>query len=287
METKRYPLTEEIDGVNGYVEISKGRQKFVMKDGKKVAHSAFMLSGMDEIFFPDSLEKIGNMAFMHCRKLKTIHFGRNIKTIGDMAFLGCKQLNSIVLPESVETIGVFSFPYVDEMTVHHMPEGLMRAFVSHADEIRRGSAYTVKLNVGTDSILIPKNTVTCMTASYMQQLAERYLNNEEQKRLLFQHAVNKKYRVMCAAEMYAAYTKNEGAKEFLKENGKDAILYLSENVPLLVRLLRDDVFGRDAVAEAFDVVQSENGNTMMKAYLLQSLHDGDAEKDVQNIQLSI
>lgn len=92
---------------------------------------------------------------------------------------------------------------------------------------------------------------------------------------------------MCAAEMYAAYTKNEGAKEFLKENGKDAILYLSENVPLLARLLRDDVFGRDAVAEAFDVVQSGNGNTMLKAYLLQSLHDGDAEKDVQNIQLSI
>lgn len=122
METKRYPLTEEIDGVNGYVEISKGRQKFVMKDGKKVAHSAFMSSGMDEIFFPDSLEKIGNMAFMHCWKLKTIHFGSNIKTIGDMAFLGCKQLNSIVLPESVETIGVFSFPDVDEMTVSHMPE---------------------------------------------------------------------------------------------------------------------------------------------------------------------
>ena len=181
----------------------------------------------------------------------------------------------------------FLHPYVDEMTVHHMPEGLMRAFVSHADEIKRGSAYTVKLNVGDSSILIPKNTVTCMTASYMQQLAERYLDNEEQKGLLFQHAVNKKYRVMCAAEMYAAYTKNEGAKEFLKENGKDAILYLSENVPLLVRLLRDDVFGRDAVAEAFDVVQSGNGNTMMKAYLLQSLHDGDAEKDVQNIQLSI
>jgi hypothetical protein len=256
-----------------------------MEDGKKVAHSAFISSGMDEIFFPDSLEKIGNMSFMHCWKLKTIHFGRNIKTIGDMAFLGCKQLNSIVLPESVETIGVFSFPYVDEMTVHHMPEGLMRAFVSHADEIRRGSAYTVKLNVGDSSILIPKNTVACMTAAGMQRLAERYLNNEEQKGLLFQHVVNKKYRIMCAAEMYAAYTKNEGAKEFLKENGKDAILYLSENVPLLVRLLRDDVFGRDAVAEAFDVVQSGNENTMLKAYLLQSLHDGDAEKDIQNIQL--
>lgn len=285
METKRYPLTEEIDGVNGYVEISGGHQKFVMENGRKVAHSAFMSSGMDEIFFPDSLEEIGNMAFMHCWKLKTIHFGSNIKVVGDMAFLGCKQLNSIVLPESVETIGVFSFPYVDEMTVHHMPEGLMRAFVSHADEIRRGSAYTVKLNVGDSSILIPKNTVTCMTAAGMQRLAERYLNNEEQKGLLFQHAVTKKYRVMCAAEMYAAYTKNEGAKEFLKENGKDAILYLSENVPLLVRLLRDDVFGRDAVAEAFDVMQSGNGNTMLKAYLLQSLHDGDAGKDIQNIQL--
>lgn len=285
METKRYPLTEEIDGVDGYVEISKGRQKFVMKDGKKVAHSAFMSSGMDEIFFPDSLEEIGNMAFMHCWKLKTIHFGRNIKTIGDMAFLGCRRLNSIVLPESVEAIGVFSFPYVDEMTVSHMPEGLMRAFVSHADEIRRGSAYTVKLNVGTDSILIPKNTVTSMTAAFMQRLAGKYLNNEEQKGLLFRHAVTKKYRVMCAAEMYAAYTKNEGAKEFLKENGKDAILYLSENVPLLVRLLRDDVFGRDAVAEAFNVVQSGNGNTMLKAYLLQSLHGNNIEKDIQNIQL--
>ena len=42
METKRYPLTEEIDGVDGYVEISKGRQKFVMEDGKKVAPSAFI-----------------------------------------------------------------------------------------------------------------------------------------------------------------------------------------------------------------------------------------------------
>ena len=61
--------------------------------------------------------------------------------------------------------------------------------------------------------------------------------------------------------------------------------YLSENVPLLVRLLRDDVFGRDAVAEAFDVVQSGNENTMLKAYLLQSLHDGDTEKDIRNIQL--
>lgn len=281
METKRYPLTEEIDGVNGYVEIAEGHQKFVMEDGRKVSHSAFMSSGMDEIFFPDSLEKIGNMAFMHCWKLKTIHFGHNIKVIGDMAFLGCKRLKSIVLPGSVETIGVFSFPYVDEMTVSHMPEGLMRAFVSHSDTIRRGSAYTVKLNIGTDSILIPKNTVTCMTASYMQQLAEKYLNDEEQKGLLFRHAVNKKYRVMCAAEMYAAYTKNEGAKEFLKENGKDAILYLSENMPLLARLLRDDVFGRDAVAEAFDVVQSGSGNTMLKAYLLQSLQGSDAGRDIQ------
>lgn len=281
METKRYPLTEEIDGVNGYVEIAGGHQRFVMENGRKIAHSAFISSGMDEIFFPDSLEEIGNMAFMHCWKIKTIHFGSNVKVIGDMAFLGCKRLNSIVLPDSVETIGVFSFPYVDEMTVHHMPEGLMCAFVSHADEIRRGSAYTVKLNVGNDYILIPKNTVTNITAAFMQRLAERYLNDEEQKGLLFRHAVNKKYRVMCAAEMYAAYTKNEGAKEFLKENGKDAILYLSENVPLLVRLLRDDVFGRDAVAEAFDVVQSGSENTMLKAYLLQSLHDGDAGKDIK------
>lgn len=281
MKTKRYPLTEEIDGVNGYVEIAGGHQRFVMENGRKIAHSAFISSGMDEIFFPDSLEEIGNMAFMHCWKIKTIHFGSNVKVIGDMAFLGCKRLNSIVLPDSVETIGVFSFPYVDEMTVHHMPEGLMCAFVSHADEIRRGSAYTVKLNVGNDYILIPKNTVTNITAAFMQRLAERYLNDEEQKGLLFRHAVNKKYRVMCAAEMYAAYTKNEGAKEFLKENGKDAILYLSENVPLLVRLLRDDVFGRDTVAEAFDVVQSGSENTMLKAYLLQSLHDGDAGKDIK------
>ena len=184
METKRYPLTEEIDGVNGYVEIAGGHQRFVMENGRKIAHSAFMLSGMDEIFFPDSLEKIGNMAFMHCRKLKTIHFGSNIKTIGDMAFLGCESLNSVVLPDSVKTIGVFSFPYVDEMTVGHMPEGLMCAFVSHADEIRRGSAYTVKLNVGDSNILIPKNTVS-ITAAGMQRLAERYLDNEEQKGLLF------------------------------------------------------------------------------------------------------
>ena len=280
METKRYPLTEDIDGVNGYVEITGGHQKFVMEDGRKVARSAFMSSGMDEIFFPDSLEEIGNMAFMHCQNLKTIHFGNNVKVIGDMAFLDCPLLKSVTLPESIETIGVGAFFSIEEMTIPHMINNFMCAFISH-NNVRRNITYTVKLNIGDNSILIPRSTEIRITAPIIQNLAEKCLNDEEQKGLLFRHAVDLKCKVMCAAEMYAAYTKNEGAKEFLKENGKDAILYLRENIPLLARLLRDSVFERDAVAETFDIVQSEGGSTMLKAYLLQSLQGGDIGKDIQ------
>ena len=49
---------------NGHREV---HQKFVMEDGRIVAHSAFMSSGMDEIFFPNSLEEIGMM-----KKLKDV-----------------------------------------------------------------------------------------------------------------------------------------------------------------------------------------------------------------------
>lgn len=280
MEIKRYPLTEEIDGVNGYVEITGGHQKFVMEDGRTVKHSAFIASGMDEIFFPDSLEEIGNMAFMHCQKLKTIHFGNNLKTIGDLAFIGCSSLKSVTLPESIKTIGVCSFFTVEEITIPYMINSLMRAFISH-DDVRRNITYTVKLNIGDNSILIPRNTGIRITAPIMQNLAEKCLNDEEQKGLLFRHAVDLKCKVMCAAEMYAAYTKNEGAKEFLKENGRNAILYLSENVPLLAMLLRDGVFERDAVAEAFDIVQRKGRSTTLKAYLLQSLQSDDMGKDIQ------
>ena len=162
-------------------------------------------------------------------------------------------------------------------TLKHKDYQGKRVFITITDDY--GNTLESKLDIGVHKDLDIKQEEYCFDICFQKDGASLLMNSKEQI------LTEKLKSFLRFGTRSTRYTKNEGAKEFLKENGKDAILYLSENVPLLVRLLRDDVFGREAVAEAFDVVQSGNGNTMMKAYLLQSLHDGDAEKDIRNIQL--
>lgn len=65
---------------------------------------------LENITFPDTLEKIGTSTFLDCAKLKTVGFG-SLKEIGDTAFKNCGllELTNSALPDSLEKIGANSF----------------------------------------------------------------------------------------------------------------------------------------------------------------------------------
>ena len=72
----RLAVPDEIDGMN-VIEIGK----------RAFAHGAFR-----EVRLPDSLQRIGDYAFMMCMGLGTIDGGRNIREIGRGVFNGCLHL---------------------------------------------------------------------------------------------------------------------------------------------------------------------------------------------------
>ena len=80
-------------------------------DGKSypvttIEQSAF--SGFDKLIsitLPDSIEYIGDTAFLDCKNLESVELGQSLKHIGIYAFDGCYGLRNINLPESLECLG--------------------------------------------------------------------------------------------------------------------------------------------------------------------------------------
>ena len=65
---------------------------------------------LQKVSIPDSVEKIGSDAFLHCINLIEIKIPDSVTSIGYSAFWGCTSLSSITIPNSVTKIenGVFS-----------------------------------------------------------------------------------------------------------------------------------------------------------------------------------
>lgn len=61
-----------------------------------IGESAFMFcKNLEEVIFPNSLERIDSKAFFSCVSLKNIYIPDNVKSIGEDAFMGCNSLESI------------------------------------------------------------------------------------------------------------------------------------------------------------------------------------------------
>ncbi len=58
-----------------------------------------ILSGkyIEKVVLPDSLKKLGNLAFYNCSKLKELEFGNRLDEIGSDAFMNCIQMKKLVL----------------------------------------------------------------------------------------------------------------------------------------------------------------------------------------------
>ena len=64
---------------------------------------------LKSVTIPNSVEFIGNDAFIYCSGLTSVTIGNNVTSIGDCAFDGCSGLTSLTIPNSVTSIGDCAF----------------------------------------------------------------------------------------------------------------------------------------------------------------------------------
>lgn len=75
-----------------------------------IGTNAFLNSRIESVVIPESVQEIGNNAFIRCKNLKSIQFqGQNLVKIGDRAFEGCENLEAVNIPSSVLQIGAQAF----------------------------------------------------------------------------------------------------------------------------------------------------------------------------------
>ena len=61
------------------------------------------------LVIPDTVEKIGDVAFGGCYNLTEIKLPEKLRSIGKAAFIGCKALTSVELPDLLNSVGQYAF----------------------------------------------------------------------------------------------------------------------------------------------------------------------------------
>ncbi len=88
---------------------------------KKIAHSAFYFSEIQEVIFPSTVEEIGIFALASCRKLGTVDLSNTkVKTLNDYTFAYSNSLYEVKLPETLLAINGAVFAgctYLPEITL--------------------------------------------------------------------------------------------------------------------------------------------------------------------------
>ena len=98
--------------------------------GTKYMGPWFSCTNIEEVVFENELEKIEDMAFSRCAKLKTLEIPHTVNYIGNMAFSECVELKTLEIPSTVNYIGKQAFRYCTNLTNITIPEGITEIYES-------------------------------------------------------------------------------------------------------------------------------------------------------------
>lgn len=87
-------------------------------------YSPFMGSSVVEVYIPDSVISIGDLAFGDCSELANISLPDSVRYIGWGAFRNCTKLTSIVVPNHVIEIGGYAFEGCTGLINITLPESM-------------------------------------------------------------------------------------------------------------------------------------------------------------------
>lgn len=109
-----------------------GRRHLVIPEGvTEIEPRVFSCCDIESVEFPDSLRIIGEGAFSHCDKLKSIKFGNGIEKIGSQNddegcfFAYCTELEEIEFPPSLKYLGKNAFYGCKNLKRVRFNDGLM------------------------------------------------------------------------------------------------------------------------------------------------------------------
>ena len=136
-----------------------------LKNVTKIANNAFQKEDNGEpyqlttIIVGDRVTEIGNSAFRHCARLRTVDLPEGITRIENGTFDGCVRLQNIEIPEAVTSIGVGAFSNCMKLYTVILPErvnSLGNAAFSncaslHSVIIRNKTAFAINNSVFTQT----------------------------------------------------------------------------------------------------------------------------------------
>ena len=100
------------------------REAVVEKGVTSIGWYAFYDSALTKITMPNTIERIGTMAFYDCDGLESVVIPEGTQTIGTFAFMNCDYLKKIELPNSLTDIDVQAFWNCINLKTIDLPENL-------------------------------------------------------------------------------------------------------------------------------------------------------------------
>ena len=122
----------DLSGVTGLTEVAYNcfKQCVNLKDIRLpdtveiIGNSAFQETGIEKIYFPKSLKKLGDSVYQECSALTRVEIPGGIEQIGANLFYGCKGILSATLPEGMYEIPKTMFHYCTALMTVNIPESV-------------------------------------------------------------------------------------------------------------------------------------------------------------------
>lgn len=92
-----------------YINGSKADTVNIPSGITQIKSYAFANSYITKVVMPDTVSKIGDSAFLNCKKLTIANIPSGVTSIGKSAFSGCVLLESAYLPYGLQTLGEGAF----------------------------------------------------------------------------------------------------------------------------------------------------------------------------------
>lgn len=112
-------------GVSKYNITNKVTELYLPEGLETIGNMAFFrMSGIETVDLPSTLRVIGANAFYFCTKLADVTGGKNLQELSDYAFSYCSSLKKFQIPDSVTELGASVFSGCSSLKTVHLPKTL-------------------------------------------------------------------------------------------------------------------------------------------------------------------